>query len=520
MRRIHTSTSSNTSQHQMNFFLLLSILICILATTNAKVESGDTLLTGENSVALLTKFAVSASEVGHLSLQFKIDTAVGMYTDERFLKVTLFNDQSKSWPSAKKKTLCAEKLEYATDHHPVVFNNKVIDGKSYWVAEIDAELAASRKDMYWYVTLNDCNLEQSFHSIKDAPQMHYSLTIMNGNSHVSADETGMGKLHLCQILSSSLLLLYVFFKIARAVSSKKGQIHVALLLVASAVACDIASGTFEMLHAGIYAMNGLGSYSFDCLASHFEAQCDALIALVLLLVGAGWTLPSDVILMGGHGHNAAMMSTNGLVQRTVAGFRSPFAALRELKGGNPAAILVVSILLFHAGLAQWGRTFDDDFDTYHSLEHTPGRVLMRFRVGLGLVFLCASSSVRNNGRCPQSLQPFLKKFQLVGFSWFLSLPFVSSYVSTVMHSHQKHIALAFGSMLVQSSSLASLVWLFTADKDSSAYHRMSTLKADNDTLSSMNSGNNFSAGAPIGIGSSSKGASNFWKFGNTKVRLD
>jgi hypothetical protein len=204
-----------------------------------------------------------------------------------------------------------------------------------------------------------------------------------------------------------------------------------------------------------------------------------------------------------------MMGTNSWVQKTVSGFRSPIAAIGQLKDGNPAAILVFLILTLHAALAQWGRTFNDEFDSYHSLEHKPGRVLMWFRVGLGVVFLAASASVRNNGRCPRSLQPFLKKFQLVGVSWFVSLPFVATYVSSTMHSHQKHFALHLGSLVVQSSSLASLVWLFTGDKDASAYHRMNNLQPGNDTLSS--------APLPSAGGTS---FSNIWKIGKTKVRLD
>jgi hypothetical protein len=35
-------------------------------------------------------------------------------------------------------------------------------------------------------------------------------------------------------------------------------------------------------------------------------------------------------------------------------------------------VVALSIILVHAGLAQWGRTFDDDFDTHHALEHPPG----------------------------------------------------------------------------------------------------------------------------------------------------
>jgi hypothetical protein len=489
---------------------LLPLALCFLfflAGTDGRVTSGNILLTGENSVGLLTKFALSPNQSGTFNLDLKIPTAKGMYTDERFLKVSLFNEEKGAWAKAKHIPLCADKIRHSHLSRPIVFNSSTIKGETFWVANVNVNIPKSKRSMYWYFTLNDCILEQSYHSITDVPEMEYKIVVRNGQSHVSADEEGMAKLHLFQIISSSALLLWVLFKVIKAAGSKSGQVHIALISVACAILCDIFSCASEMIHSSVYTSNGVGSYTFDCLASHFEAQCDAIVALVLLTVGAGWTLPSDALITGKQ--NIAMMGTHSWVQKTVSGFRSPIAAIGQLKDGNPAAILVLLILTLHAALAQWGRTFNDEFDSYHSLEHKPGRVLMWFRVGLGVVFLAASASVRNNGRCPRSLQPFLKKFQLVGVSWFVSLPFVATYVSSTMHSHQKHFALHLGSLVVQSSSLASLVWLFTGDKDASAYHRMNNLQPGNDTLSS--------APLPSAGGTS---FSNIWKIGKTKVRLD
>eukprot|EP00979_Chaetoceros_neogracilis_P008421 scaffold1872_cov268-Chaetoceros_neogracile.AAC.13 len=435
-----------------------------------------------------------------------------MYTDERFLKLTLFNEDKGAWGKTKKEQLCGDKLRHAQSSHSIVFNSSNINGETYWVAHVDTVIPKFKSAMYWYFTLNDCRLEQTYHSIKDAPEMEYSILVKNGDSHVSADEDGMNKLHILQIITSSALLLWVLFKAIKAAKSKSGQVHIALISVAGAIWCDIISCASELIHSSAYAMNGVGNYSFDCLASHFEAQCDAIVALVLLTVGAGWTLPSDVLISGKN--NVAMLGTSSWVQKTISGFRSPIEAIHQLKKGNPAAIMVVLILVLHAVLAQWGRTFNDEFDSYHSLEHRPGRVLMWFRVGLGFIFLAASASVRNNGRCPRALKPFLKKFQIVGISWFLSLPFVAMYVSSAMHSHQKHFALVVGATIVQSSSLASLVWLFTGDKDASPYHKLSNLQADKYTLSSSLSS---SAATLSSVGG---GSSNIWKFGKTKVRLD
>ena len=93
-----------------------------------------------------------------------------------------------------------------------------------------------------------------------------------------------------------------------------------------------------------------------------------MVALLLLSVAAGWTLPSDVVAVH---HNASPM------QKLLGGLQSPFEALRAL---NPTAMLAIAIFLSHIVLAQWGRMYNDDFDSYHDLNHLPGKFLMINRI--------------------------------------------------------------------------------------------------------------------------------------------
>jgi hypothetical protein len=184
----------------------ISVLFALLAfvcpfCADAKVSSGKILLTGENSVGFLTKFAVSANVEGSLSVELNIPADTGMYTDERSLRLSLYNKDRSAWQKiAKKNTLCEDKVKYSKKRIPIIFNvetRKEANGekKSYWVANVNTQLEASKEDMYWYVAIDDCNLEQVYHSIKDAPEMEYKYTILNGELHHSADELGMNKLH-------------------------------------------------------------------------------------------------------------------------------------------------------------------------------------------------------------------------------------------------------------------------------------------------------------------------------------
>ena len=126
-----------------------------------------------------------------------------------------------------------------------------------------------------------------------------------------------------------------------------------------------------------------------------------------------------------------------------------------------------------------------------------------------MAFLVGVASIRNGGRCPQSLLPFLTKFAIVGISWFVSLPFLSTFVASALPFHRRHQAISAGSAFAQSCSIASLAWMFAADSDASAYHRLSKVQGKGDDLTDMAS--------MRGAGTSPKKA---WMFGKTKVRLD
>ena len=284
-----------------------------------------------------------------------------------------------------------------------------------------------------------------------------------------------------------------------------------IVVVMAACLANGLSAVCELIHMGAYNFNGTGSYSCDALSGHLEAISDSMVSLVLLSIGGGWTLPTDVV-GGGIGKDA---STN----KFFAGVRNPAGSLLDLitsggsSGDMKGGLVAISIVLVHAGLAQWGRTFDDDFDTYHQLEHPPGRALMTLRFILGLIFVTGVGMVRSGGRCPPSLMSFLTKFGLVGLSYFASLPGVSMFVGSALPFHQRHVALHWGSAIVQACSLASLTWLFIGNSDSSAYHRLSRV------------GKRDAADMTESIASSQpmNGASRrptMWRFGKTKVRLD
>ena len=77
-----------------------------------------------------------------------------------------------------------------------------------------------------------------------------------------------------------------------------GEVHVAILIVMVACVTNGLSALCKLLHMRIFSRNGIGSYSLDALSLHFEALSDSMVSLILLSIGGGWTLPSDVVRLG------------------------------------------------------------------------------------------------------------------------------------------------------------------------------------------------------------------------------
>ncbi|VEU39000.1 unnamed protein product [Pseudo-nitzschia multistriata] len=250
---------------------------------------------------------------------------------------------------------------------------------------------------------------------------------------------------------------------------------------------------FELIHLSLYAHNGIGSYAMDALSAHLEAVCDSLVALLLLSVAAGWTLPSDVV---------AVKQNATAIQKLLDGFQSPFEALSAL---SPTAFLAIAIFLCHVVLAQWGRMYNDDFDSYHDLEHLPGKFLMLNRIILGFCMMACCLSTRM--RCTPSLRSFYLQLTIIGTLWFLSLPLLTWFVNALIPYHKRHRVVGVWAAVFQTSGITLLSWLVTSH--STSYHKLSHLSSTSDNLTDA-----------LSRRSSGKGEARTWMFGKNKVRLD
>lgn len=466
-------------------YLIWCCCLSWLPSLLAKTISGDFRLSGLDTEYVLGSFAVSPQKMGHMSVQFSSNESYELSKD---VFVRLVKDDE--WPKFQKAPSCTDKVPFSMTNEPVSPTHV----KRKYRADIALQMDNTKDNRahYFYFVITDCSLEFFMHDAK-VPKMHFLLQTWNDGSHVSADETHLKMLHTVTLIVSGILAILLGLSIMIQLQ-EKATVHAAMFWVMAAAASDSFSSMFEIIHLSRYAHDGVGSYFSDCISAYFESLCDSLVALLLLSIASGWTLPSDVVKVQ---HNASM------IQRVLLGLNSPFGALRSF---SPTAILALGIVLSHFILAQWGRMYNDDFDSYHDLEHMPGKLLMALRILLGLCLVICCFQTKQ--RCPASLQSFYLKLTIVGSLWFLSLPVLTWIVNTAVAYHLRHRTIGVWGAGLQTSSIALLSWLVTSH--STAYHQLSHLSSTKENLT-----DSLTSASP-----SRDEGPRTWTMGSSKVRLD
>jgi Rhodopsin-like GPCR transmembrane domain len=506
---------------------------------HAKTVSGQFHLSGHHTEHVLTSFAVLPTG-GSVQVNFTVANGE-MYEDERFIRLRLYRDVE--WPKYLKATSCKDKVAFAQRQERILF--EYVNETSWQTPNPLLVLIVNTleekhryRPHYWYVVVDDCMLE-NWHKDFRIPALNFDLKIYNhlpnehegkidpetGQPipniimyHLSADEVHLVRLHTVTLVSSGLLAFLLLCNVVLRMNTAKHTVHVSLLWVALAAGLDAASSLCELLHLKLYERDGIGSYAFDAMAARFEASCDALLVLLLLSVASGWTLPSNVV---------SVNPNESAMQRLFSSLARPLAS--NIHTLNAGTVLSLLIIIVHVGLAQWGRVYNDDFESYHDFQHLPGKILMALRIVLGILILAATHQTQL--KCTvQVLKHFYTKLAVLGVSWCLSLPLLTYICNLFVPYYLRRPAVVIGSAALQSSSLVLLAWLVTAQSNM-AYHQFSHMtsnRRNNDgkemslTESMLNSSTSSSSNnnASTSAAGATNGEPRTWKFGKSKIRLD
>jgi len=471
--------------------MLVLFFAIFVAVVDAKHVTGDFKLSGANSEYKVTTFAIRP-EGGRLTMNLE---SKDLHANEMHMKLRLYRDRE--WAQYKKALTCHDKIKLAQQTNPIEFEYN--EAESKWVANVlilmfndkldkEAEGKKFERSHYWYFVIDDCTLEEYYQDDK-TPRVHYTVDVTNHLprsrrvTHLSADEWNLFESHFFTMLISGLVAAFLGFKIVRTIlfassssttaapgtsrrrpSGTSGSVHASVLWVSVAAAFDSASSFFEMVHIAMYKRNGYGSYISDALSSHFEAVCDALLVLLLVSIASGWTLPSDVIAVNPGATNS--------VQRLLQNLSQPLVNLHRI---NAVTVLALAVIGSHLILAQWGRTYNDDFESYHDYSHLPGKILMLTRIVAGMLFLIATNQTRTKCQTRQ-LRIFYKKLMVFGAVWFYSLPVLTWVVNHFVPYYLRNHTVFVGSSFIQCTCIVSVAWLVTSH--SSSYHKYSHISSE------------------------------------------
>lgn len=452
--------------------LLLLLLLPTLAL--AKRTRGYFRLSGVNTEKILSSFVVG-NQGGRLTVRLGIDDP---YPNDQHIKFRVYNDTN--WSKVKKATLCTDKIKYAMQTVDLAFvlkgDGPMVPKGGKWQVVKTVTLADPKDEStkidsprYYYFAVDDCSLEQYLQD-GAVPNMYYEITTWNyygkdgsrKTTQMSYDEGHLLFVHEWSFILGLVVFLWlvsnVIFRVAR--KKSKRTVHAAALWITVAAGLDCFSSLSEIGHLEMYHYNGYGNYALDCLATQLEALCDALIVLFLISIGNGWTLPSDMI-----------SSSGSTVQHLIQDVAKPLSGVMKL---NATGIASGFVIIMHMALAQWGRTYNDDFDTYHSYSHLPGKILMIFRVCMGMLFLGSCMQTGYQAKVP-SLKQFYGVLAFLGFVWFQGLPFITFICNWMLPFHWQHPAVFWASATLQLAMIFLLAWLVTWQN--SSYHQYSHMAA-------------------------------------------
>jgi len=488
-------------------FLRLLLFFALFSFTHARRTRGYIQLSGKDTEHVLNSFVIGPKG-GRITVRLGSDTP---YDNDRHIKLRVYRDTE--WAAMQKAPLCTEKIKLAHKTSDLNFAYKG-DGpmapkggkyqavRTVLVADPNVPEEVIDRPHYYYFVVDDCSLEAYDHDAA-VPKLYFEINTWNyygskkkrRTTQMGADEDWLWECHEVSILVSGGLLAWLVFMMFWRLGRKQAQhtVHVAVFWIAIAVALDLGSSICQIVHLEIYHYNGVGLYFMDALSTHLECVCDVTIMIFLLSIAAGWTLPSDVV---------GLASNQGVMQQAMSDLSNPLSALARL---SPAGLAGVGFLAVHVILAQLGRTYNDDFDSYHDYNHLPGHITIFIRILMGLLFL--GTTFQTKLRCKvKQLQTFYTIVGILGVLWFEAMPVVTFTCNWMLPFHLRHPVVFLASATLQCSSLILLSWLVTSH--STTYHQYSHMSSsDKPSLTeSLSSPSNHSRE---------------WRImGKTKVRLD
>ena len=205
-------------------------------------------------------------------------------------------------------------------------------------------------------------------------------------------------------------------------------------------------------------------------------MCDFIVIFMLISISCGWTLssslPMDLTSMGFKNRKTAPTMILDYINTKL---RKPSQFMQNC---NMVSLTLASLFVFHLVLVLWGRTYDDEFYSFHNFEHLPGRILMLFRAVCGILFWFLVTQTMHMQGGVGDMASFLSTFRLFGMTWFWSLP-IAVLFAPLWAEYLRHWWISGVVMLGQSLTMGGLTYTIFDSKNSIFYRKSAAGSRDN-----------------------------------------
>ena len=411
----------------------LLLLLCLLSavfffSASTKFVSNYESLTrfDKNPWKYMTKFAISPGR-GEFKSRFQFQKPLNRGDVPPTLNLTIFVYLDEEWDRVRAMESCEEKQKYSRFQLPVQVPT---DGS--WSEYFPGYLSQSVRTHVWFFVLADCEKNLSPHISTN--RIKWDLEVFNSDgSHFSEEERGLGFTILI------VLMVIVGFFVSNSIKFVKfykteESIDYPTLIITIALLLEFLSLTCEIIHLWIYSADGQGSFFFNFANQALSVTSQFLITCLLLLMAYGWSIN--------------------------------FLEFEDMDVFIPLGILLGIIHILIVGV---GRITDDEYYRYHDYENWAGVFVMVMRVLLFGFWVYLYRGTYQAAKEADKI--FFNQFGVLSTLYFLAVPIVVIFATTVIAPYYRHKVVTIGTLLLQTVSLIILTLLFTTK--SNKYYQIS-----------------------------------------------
>jgi len=162
-------------------------------------------------------------------------------------------------------------------------------------------------------------------------------------------------------------------------------------------------------------------------------------------------------------YSSSYDGNGGEQNKTKDIFNSLKSPIKVLRGkAFMASAFFGSVLVFQIMLELLGRTYEDEFNSFHDHEHWPGYMLMFMRCCLCVVFVIGINKSIKESNTESPTRSFLEFLRFVGVTWFLSFPLIVS-MQWMFAPVNRHMLVTAASIFIQTSSLGTMLYAFLTE---------------------------------------------------------